>query len=316
MPSPLVVAGIAAGAQLAGSGINAASQGNQNRKNRKFAEHMYEKQRTDALTDQQFQNEYNSPAAQMARLKAAGLNPNLVYGDGATTTAAPIRSSSFSSPDTRAPEIDLGGAAQAGLMAYNDTRMKDAQINLVKEQTKVAREEAINKAIEAAAIAATTGRTLVGTDKDRFELETAKLLQSSSLQAAQLKNQQTTAEIAKINADTKYTLNQDERTRLASAQSLQKGVQEILNLRAQRAKTGEETREIRQKIYNMQQEYAIKQLDERLSQLGVRPTDPFYARVAAQLAGSDNIQEAVNKMLKFLKNPVTGWRNMIFSEGY
>lgn len=38
------------------------------------------------------QNEYNSPSSQMSRLKEAGLNPNLVYGDGAvgnTTSSAP-----------------------------------------------------------------------------------------------------------------------------------------------------------------------------------------------------------------------------------
>lgn len=46
------------------------------------------------LADYQFQlnqqqwaaeNEYNSPGAQMQRLKSAGLNPNLVYGSGAVT---------------------------------------------------------------------------------------------------------------------------------------------------------------------------------------------------------------------------------------
>ena len=30
-----------------------------------------------------YQNEYNSPKAQMSRLAAAGLNPNLVYGSSA-----------------------------------------------------------------------------------------------------------------------------------------------------------------------------------------------------------------------------------------
>lgn len=37
------------------------------------------------------QNEYNSPAAQMQRLKEAGLNPNLMYGQGTTGIAVPIR---------------------------------------------------------------------------------------------------------------------------------------------------------------------------------------------------------------------------------
>lgn len=34
------------------------------------------------------ENEYNSPLEQMKRLEAAGLNPNLVYGNGATTLSA------------------------------------------------------------------------------------------------------------------------------------------------------------------------------------------------------------------------------------
>lgn len=36
------------------------------------------------------QNEYNKPENQMKRLQEAGLNPNLVYGGGATTTAGPV----------------------------------------------------------------------------------------------------------------------------------------------------------------------------------------------------------------------------------
>ena len=34
------------------------------------------------------ENAYNSPTAQMERLRQAGLNPNLVYGGGATTLSA------------------------------------------------------------------------------------------------------------------------------------------------------------------------------------------------------------------------------------
>ena len=40
-------------------------------------------------------NAYNDPSAQMERLKQAGLNPNLVYGGGATTTASAPCSASF-----------------------------------------------------------------------------------------------------------------------------------------------------------------------------------------------------------------------------
>lgn len=47
------------------------------------------------------ENQYNSPAAQMARLKTAGLNPNLMYGQGNTGNAsgAPqYKASSYDAP--------------------------------------------------------------------------------------------------------------------------------------------------------------------------------------------------------------------------
>lgn len=46
-------------------------------------------------------NEYNSPQAQMARLKSAGLNPNLVYGSGSVSG-----NSSSSRPNAHVPEYN------------------------------------------------------------------------------------------------------------------------------------------------------------------------------------------------------------------
>lgn len=89
---------------------NSIMQGVQNKKNRDFAREQYATQRKDALADTAFQNEYNSPAATMERLKSAGLNPNLVYGQGATTVSAPVRSSSAPSSQGQAPQIDVGKA--------------------------------------------------------------------------------------------------------------------------------------------------------------------------------------------------------------
>ena len=60
---------------------------------------LYKKQRADNREDAtttynrqiemwNMNNAYNDPSAQMERLRQAGLNPNLVYGNGATTTAS------------------------------------------------------------------------------------------------------------------------------------------------------------------------------------------------------------------------------------
>lgn len=56
-----------------------------------------------------YENEYNSPTQQMARLRAAGLNPNLVYGggnvSGLTTSGAPqAQAATYTAPTMGRPE--------------------------------------------------------------------------------------------------------------------------------------------------------------------------------------------------------------------
>ena len=75
MPAPLIAAGIAG---LLGIGSSVASNiGAKNRQN------LANTQNVEFWNKQ---NAYNTPKAQMARLKAAGLNPALIYGSGATNT--------------------------------------------------------------------------------------------------------------------------------------------------------------------------------------------------------------------------------------
>lgn len=65
---------------VAGSAINAYSQHRTNSVNRQQAEYAFQQQ----MQAVNRQNEYNSPAQQVLRMKAAGLNPALAYGaDGA-----------------------------------------------------------------------------------------------------------------------------------------------------------------------------------------------------------------------------------------
>ena len=83
------------------------------------------------------ENQYNSPTAQMQRLSAAGLNPNLVYGNGATTLSA-------SSPKLEAAQKKAPDLGQYAVMAVNamlkqkelDIREKevDSKVNLNASQ--------------------------------------------------------------------------------------------------------------------------------------------------------------------------------------
>ena len=89
---------------LMASGFNALSSLFTNSAQRKLSLEMYDRQRADALADWNRQNQYNSPAAQMARFKEAGLSPHLIYGQ--TNTAPAVRSSSLDTPKLPAPQID------------------------------------------------------------------------------------------------------------------------------------------------------------------------------------------------------------------
>lgn len=93
------------------------------------------------------QNEYNLPTNQMNRLRAAGLNPNLIYGNGAAGGQATA---------IQKAEMPKYQAARANYQArplqvpnvigmYQDVRMRNAQIDNVKEQANLARERILTE---------------------------------------------------------------------------------------------------------------------------------------------------------------------------
>ena len=118
MPAPLLAAGIAGGASVLGSIIGNIGS----RKRQKKADKAN-------IKFWQMQNAYNDPAQQMSRLKKAGLNPNLIYGQsvsGATGQAGAV------APSKAAPySMDLGTAANNAMSAYQTS----AQVNNVDVDT-------------------------------------------------------------------------------------------------------------------------------------------------------------------------------------
>lgn len=64
-------------------------------------------------------NEYNTPQAQMERYKAAGLNPNLVYGDGGVSGNSSAPAQGYTAPTLRAPRYDYSGITTGAQMLMN-----------------------------------------------------------------------------------------------------------------------------------------------------------------------------------------------------
>lgn len=144
--SSLMPSLISGGASLLGGLINAGSTSSANQSQLSYSKEMYEKQRADALSDWNMQNAYNSPSAQMARFKEAGLNPNLIYGQMSNSPV--VRSSTVQSYNPTPPQIDLGGTANMALGQYYDTQLKAAQIDNLKEQNILMKQDSLIKMYE------------------------------------------------------------------------------------------------------------------------------------------------------------------------
>lgn len=142
---PLAQAGISA---IGGIG-QILTQGIQNRHERQLNERSIQAQREAAqleydqnLLQWQRENEYNAPTQQMSRLREAGLNPAMIYGSGGAKTV------SATSPKYQAvrPTYDYAPPANPLVMldAYNDFRIKNAQVDLLRSQAETKRAEANN----------------------------------------------------------------------------------------------------------------------------------------------------------------------------
>lgn len=138
----LLPAGIAAVGSVLSNALNVSNQNKQNNESRKFSWQMYAQQRRDAMADWNMQNAYNDPAAQMERLKNAGLNPHLVYGKGADaqSQSAP-RGSSAPTPTFNAPRMNLDTTSLA-LMALQAQQLK-ANISRTEAETEAIRSRTV-----------------------------------------------------------------------------------------------------------------------------------------------------------------------------
>lgn len=288
-----------AGIPLVGQGLNALFQGIQNRKSRKWSEKMYARQRADALMDWNLQNEYNSPAAQMQRLKDANLNPNLVYGNGADAqSSGTVRSSGVPGAQFDAPRF----APEDALGSYYDTKIKQATYDNLRTQNTVATQEALLKAAQVIQTTASTGKTKADTASVEFDTMLKNQIKDISVQAAQ-------AGLDKVLADTRFTLDSNERAQAQNSSSLREAAERILRSRAERSKVPLEKAMIEQQIKNLKKDENLKQLDINLKKNGIQPHDNIFLRMLGQLldkgisleGSKDNLQNrGIPKSLRHL----------------
>lgn len=142
------------------------------------------------------QNRYNHPLEQMARLRAAGLNPNLIYG---SSPGSAVGNASTVHPG-KAPEYKLTDPIGPGANLFMDTRVKQAQTDNMKADVVLKGTQSLKTATEAGIkgreldkINATFDE-LVGTTKLDFAIKGIQYDVAKGLKPHQIASAQSNAE--------------------------------------------------------------------------------------------------------------------------
>ncbi len=135
---------------LIGSAIGAGVTASQNKKNRDFTREMfgkenaeydrrYAQQRADYLADLESERQYNSAAAQMQRLKDAGLNPNNAFGSGGqlagNSSSAQLMGAASPGSPLSPSQFNVGSQISSGVIA-------SSQLDIAREQNEIAHQNA------------------------------------------------------------------------------------------------------------------------------------------------------------------------------
>ena len=111
-----------------------AAQQNENQKNRDWNLNLAKLQNQWNIDQWNRENAYNSPASQMARYKAAGLNPDLIYGQPNLSAASPEMTSGDGSLPTDVSNLANKRTIGDIVSQAASTRLTNAQAKLAESQ--------------------------------------------------------------------------------------------------------------------------------------------------------------------------------------
>jgi len=111
----------------------------QNKRNMELSKYQFDQNKQ--MFD--YSNEYNSPAQQMKRYESAGLNKNLIYGQG-TAGNAPNTLPQYQAPTYRAdykPPADVSGA----INNFMNIKIQEAQLKNLQADRRIKEQDALKK---------------------------------------------------------------------------------------------------------------------------------------------------------------------------
>lgn len=219
LPWPEIISSLG---QIGGQAINAASVRRNNLQQQAYNMRMYNLQRGHALADWEMQNLYNSPAAQMSRLRAAGLNPFLMYKGGADTgLSGNVRGTEAKPWNPMAPQVDPNTAGTL-FQQWMNLKKGDAVTDNLKIQ------QALNnqKVLESFA---KTANIMSSTALNKFQLEQKNRLKDIVFDTAIANAENLRAQAGRNRANELYTLTQNEIAKIMTEPNVLQAWQTLLN---------------------------------------------------------------------------------------
>lgn len=281
---------VGAGLGLAQGIADTIVQVNQARKQREHEKGMADYAHRKNVEMWNMQNRYNSPQAQMDRLQAAGLNPNMVYGQG---TVAGNTSSQL--PKYQAPRQDFSVRVPnvAGMLQqYSNLNVQQAQADNLRATAEGTRDQLITNALN---------RSLMGIQlrKGQMDIGQAPLTGpygeqlSLGITGKRLSNREAMQRVKNL------TQNYEQgKLTMAQTRAQTKLIQANTGLsRRQAKKLGYEMRLIQQNIARIGQEMkgqALSQEYQKWYNQAVKdgtplPTDDYWSRIVWKMAQENGI---------------------------
>lgn len=242
--------------------FNATSDLMANIQQQRFSKQMYEKQRADNIEFWNMQNAYNSPEAQMQRFTDAGLNSHLIYGRGESGNAGNIPTPDVQPVNFRAPKFEGNPSLMANLLGDADLKIKNAQANNLNESTEVIRQNALLTRLKA--------------EREGFDLQLEKDMRDNS---SDYRREQT----RRLRLESDVMMNRDAREAALNSSNLKEAAERMLTMQEQRKGMPIERTKARQEIRNMIKSGELMEMDKRLREKGINPSDPMWARYVGML---------------------------------
>lgn len=214
------------------------------------------------------QNEYNSPTAQMARLREAGLNPRYIYGSSG--------SQAVGNADKIAP-------AQAEDFRFeNPIGDVSALTNTVARTNNLAYRNTVLTQ-EAALKAASVAKVGLDTKRGTLAYEMAQDLYSTSVDAQKtaLKKLESDTISAQLDASFK-------------SESMKNRLLDVY-YRVQNAKSN---------LQGQEQLNELRRLEVNLNRIGIQKSDPWYFRIMGQIAPTSAIQQRASEIMNSWLKPL------------